>query len=261
MHEFQFYLLFVLLLWAFQWLRERVPRRLARLVVFGPPAVASLLLAAGYGARLGGIHLDHLRGIYLDHWHLFFLGTVAYWTLMGVMSSIWFWIYMVFALVLCKGHIMGGVGAGLAIHGLARLGLLDSKAQGRVLAYLGSRSYSIYLVHVLIGSNLARLLLRSNWVTETYLVLAVFFAVAMAASIIAAEILYRLIEWPAHRLARRISYERPSAAPALAGADAEEILPAGAQSTFPRLPGRWPSISRGAGQGWRRRFVQRSRAI
>ena len=36
--EIQFYLFFVLLLWAFQWLRERVPRRLARLVVFGPPA-------------------------------------------------------------------------------------------------------------------------------------------------------------------------------------------------------------------------------
>ena len=78
-------------------------------------------------------------------------------------------------MILCNGSILGGVGAGLAIQGFARLGLLDSKAPGRLLAYLGSRSYSIYLVHVLVGSNLARLLLRLNWVTETFLVLVGFF--------------------------------------------------------------------------------------
>ncbi len=241
--ELQFYLFFVLLLWSFQWLRERVPRRLARLVVFGPPAVASLLLAAGHGPVL--------RGIYLDHWHLFFLGTVTYWTLMGVMSSIWFWIYLVFALVLCNGQLLGGVGAGLAIQGFARLGLLDSKAFGRVLAYLGSRSYSIFLVHVLIGSNLARLLLRLNWVTETYLVLVGFFVVSLAASIIAAEILFRLIEWPSHRLARRITYESSSASPVRAGADAEQVFPVGtpAEPITARGPlaayinRRWPGIA------------------
>ena len=102
--EIQFYLFFILLLWAFQGLSKWLPRPLARHVVFVPPAVASFLLAAGHGPLL--------RGIHLDHWHLFFLGTVAYWTLMGVISAIWFWIYVAAMLLLCNGQILGASARG-----------------------------------------------------------------------------------------------------------------------------------------------------
>ena len=239
--------LFILLIWAFQWLRQHVPLRLARIVVFGPPAIASFLLVAGYGPAL---HLPPLRGIYLDAWHLFFLGTVAYWSLMGVISSIWVWIYMAVMVLFCHGNILGGVGCGLAIQTFARLGLLDSKKLGRVLPYIGSRSYSIYLVHVLVGSNLARLLLRANWIPETFLVLVGFFAISLAAAILAAEILYRLVEWPTHCLARKIAWEGPSAAADVTGPKPAVLSPSIPQFGLPkggglftnRMAQRWPAI-------------------
>ena len=180
--ELQFYLFFILLLWAFQWLRQR--RAFAAGTDRRVWTAGDRVHAFGRWLRdAGPWHCpDELRGIYLDHWHLFFLGTVAYWSLMGVISSIWFWVYIVFMLLLCKGSILGGVGCGLAILAIARLGLLDSKTRGRFLPYIGSRSYSIYLTHVLVGSNLARLLLRANWVPETFLVLTGFFVLSLAAS-------------------------------------------------------------------------------
>ena len=244
--ELQFYLLFVVLLWAFQWLRELAPRRLARLIVFAPAAIASLLVAGGHGPQL--------RGIYLDHWHLFFLGTAVYWSLMGLVSSIWFWIYLIFAIVLCNGSILGGVGCALAIGAFARLGLLDSTVPGRILPYLGSRSYSLFAVHVLVGSNLARVLLRLNWVPETFLVLLLFFAIALAASIVAAEILYRLIEWPTHRLSRKIALASPTTEADLVRGTAD-VLPALPQFAPPTAGGLLGNYLSGAGQKSSRRFA------
>jgi peptidoglycan/LPS O-acetylase OafA/YrhL len=241
--EVQFYLFFVLLLWTFQWLRERVPLRIARLAVFGPPALGSLLVAAGF--------LPTLRGIYFDHWHLFFLGTVLYWSLMGVISSIWFWVYMACMLLFCNGSILGGVGTGLAIEILARLGLLDGKQRGYFLRYVGSRSYSLYLVHVFVGSNVIRLLLRQQEISETFIVLVGFFIIGMIASFIAAEILFRLVERPSHRLARTVAWERPSLVPARVAPSMEQFPPkaplfgppTGTGLLATRLRENWPAVA------------------
>ncbi len=235
--EIQFYVLFVLLLWAFQWLRTLLPLRVARLVVFGPPALASLLMVAGY--------LPGLRGIHFDHWHLFFLGTVLYWSLMGVISTGWMWVYLVVMMVFCNGSILGGVGTGLVIIGFARLGRLESLQRGRFLLYVGSRSYSLFLVHVFVGSNLIRLLLRQQTIAETFLVLVGFFVAGMLASVVAAEILYRLIERPTHRLARQVAWESPAlagvsqpltAASSTVGLAANDLL-----TTF--VERRWPWLA------------------
>ena len=240
--EMQFYLFFVMLLWAFQWLRERVPLRIARLLVFGPPAIVSLLMASG--------HLPTMPGLFLDRWHFFFLGVLAYWALMGILSSVWFWIYVVAMLVHCDASILGGVGSGLVILGCGRLGLLEAKTRGRILPYLGSRSYSLYLVHVLVGSNLIRVLLRLNWVSTTPLVLIGYFVLAIIASLIAAEILYRLVERPTHLLGRRIAWQSPSAAPVAAQAETAKVSIAGTQC-LPAAAGssvsansalRWPAF-------------------
>jgi peptidoglycan/LPS O-acetylase OafA/YrhL len=197
--EIQFYLFFIALAWGFQWLGARMPRRAAALLVFGPPAIGSLLVAAGHGPRLSGI--------YLGEWHLFFFGTLIYWSLRNALPSLWIGLYAALMLLFCDGRLLGGVGAGLVIQCFALLGLLDSTPRLRLLSYLGSRSYSLCLVHVLVGVNLARLLMRLDYMTETFLVLEAFFVVALAASVVAAEVLYRSIESPTHRLARRISFQ------------------------------------------------------
>ena len=124
---------------------------------------------------------------------------------MGVVAPVWCWIYMV-SILLAGGSILGGVGAALAIHAGAVLAQLDAKTPGRVLQYLGSRSYSIFLVHMLVGSNVARLLLRGDYVTKKFFVLDVFFIIALAATLVTAEVLFRFIELPTHRLAEHLAF-------------------------------------------------------
>jgi hypothetical protein len=128
---------------------------------------------------------------------------------------------------------------------------LDSKTLGRFLPYLGSRSYSIYLVHVLVGSNLIRLLLRLNWAPNTLLVLLGYFALALLTSFLAAEILYRLVERPTHRLGRRIAWESPTAAPTVRAKDRAKVLPGATQFAPSPAEGlfathvkrRWPAFA------------------
>jgi peptidoglycan/LPS O-acetylase OafA/YrhL len=73
----------------------------------------------------------------------------------------------------------------------------------RVFVYLGGISYSLYLLHPLIGGPVVSLGARySSGLAWEVLVLAV----AIAASVAAAIGLHRLVEMPAQRLSSRISY-------------------------------------------------------
>ena len=121
-----------------------------------------------------------------------------------MLSIAWFWLYLALALLFGNGTLLGGIGAALIIHGLVALDLLSLSPPGRILSYLGSRSYSIFLMQALVGRNVARLLLHLEGVTKTFLVLNAYFALATIATLGAAEILFRLVERPTHRAAQRI---------------------------------------------------------
>ncbi|HTU24673.1 MAG TPA: sulfatase-like hydrolase/transferase, partial [Pirellulales bacterium] len=167
-----------------------------------------------------------------------------------VTSTIWAWIYMLLMVLLCHDTILGGIGCGLAILAFGRLGLLDSKIRGVVLPYLGSRSYSIYLTHVVVGSNLIRALFLWSPLTKTLGVLLAYFAIAFLATLLVSELLFRLIERRSHRLARRIAWQSAAvvANPADGLAAATLTLPETAtvtiESLFPaRWMRRWPTVA------------------
>jgi peptidoglycan/LPS O-acetylase OafA/YrhL len=80
--------------------------------------------------------------------------------------------------------------------------------RSRLLTWLGTISYSLYLVHVPIGGrvvNLSARYARGLYTEITVLILAV------SASILAAYLLYWAVELPSQRLSSRISYRRTSA--------------------------------------------------
>lgn len=71
------------------------------------------------------------------------------------------------------------------------------------IAFFGSISYSVYLLHLPLGSRV--LSLGSNWAHTFWAKLGVI-VVAFAVTIAAAYLLYRFIERPSQNLSRRIKY-------------------------------------------------------
>lgn len=78
-----------------------------------------------------------------------------------------------------------------------------------LVAWLGSISYSLYLVHEAVGMPVMQLAARfgSAWMVE---ILAVSLSIAVA--LVSAAALHALVERPALRLASMVSYRRHSLA-------------------------------------------------
>lgn len=112
------------------------------------------------------------------------------------------------ALVATLGPVSAGVGIATAalIAGLGHAGP-DSRAgrwvRLRPLVWLGAISYSIYLLHIPIGTRVLSIGDRfADSVPAMVAVLAAGIAVTLAAS----HVMYRLVELPSQRLSSRIRY-------------------------------------------------------
>jgi peptidoglycan/LPS O-acetylase OafA/YrhL len=110
-----------------------------------------------------------------------------------------------------------GAGGMLVLVGASTLVLspLLYVSVGRILAqrriqWLGTRSFSLYLVHHPIGVAIIALLHGPGF--------GLLLLIALPTSLLAAEIFYRGIERPAHRLARRVGHDRRSVEVGLASA-------------------------------------------
>ncbi len=225
--EIQLYLVFILLEWAACAVSGRAVRPSVRLLFFGVPTIWSLLVFAEIGP-LGW------TGVFVPYWFMYFLGVVTWWTLSGVVSARWLWCTV--AASAMSAVYMASIEAGtaiatvLAIYAAARLNRLDNLLSGPVFQYFGRISYSFYLIHALVGNNLVRLLQRvvlhwqggefnfgrgftTDHISVNGLWSLLIFMVAMAASVAAAHMLYKIVESPSHRLSRRIRLV-PDPAPA-----------------------------------------------
>lgn len=85
----------------------------------------------------------------------------------------------------------------LIVSVFAAIAILTIKADWRVLRFFGNISYSLYLVHLPIGLRVLKLSGNKYAVS----------ALALFVSIVAAYLLYRLVELPAQRWASQIAYQ------------------------------------------------------
>ncbi|MEO6725173.1 MAG: acyltransferase [Blastocatellia bacterium] len=93
----------------------------------------------------------------------------------------------------------------IALVGTATaLAILLLSLQSRVLFFLGSISYSLYLIHVPIGGRVINLGMRLTHTLPSQLGVL---AVALTVSIGAAYLLYRFVERPAQEWSSRIQYQ------------------------------------------------------
>lgn len=184
-YEFVFYLSIGLL---FPW----VARKGQRLSFLGLAAASMMLIAfLDWPARV----LLFIMGLQVYR-HLI-LGDPA-WRNLVVLGS---------CLVLMAqtgASLEGGVGFAVALllSNYTRVPAVPT-AVGRMLGRLGLVSYSLYLIHVPVGGRVVNLGKRFISSEVEYLVLSL---TALGVSLLVSIVVFRLVERPAQRMARRISF-------------------------------------------------------
>ena len=145
-----------------------------------------------------------LKPFVFQHMFLFALGITTFWYYQGLVSCRTY----IFLSALCAFGVAYSLGFGEMIVGTATayvIAAFPNLKTGRVLTYFGAISYSLYLVHLPIGGRVLGLMERIPVIPELLGVL-----IATAASVIAADILYRLVEKPSLKLASTVSYRKRS---------------------------------------------------
>jgi peptidoglycan/LPS O-acetylase OafA/YrhL len=199
-YELQFYLALVVLAGVWQWLR---PALRSRWIVFGPLWIASLLCVAVSPDPTG-------EALFVYGWPYFFLGVAVNWVHNGDEPPHALAIIAAgTAAVLPFAPLKAGIAlvTAAAIYGVSASGKLTSLTLGRAMQYLGRISYSLYLVHMLVGTPLLRFGLRHLGPVHFSTAVALT-CLAVAASVAAAHILYVVVERPAVRWSHRLRAAR-----------------------------------------------------
>jgi peptidoglycan/LPS O-acetylase OafA/YrhL len=199
--EMQLYLVFVLMLLLVQHFglgtrRENVTAA----------ALLALLAAVSLAEQSGAFRLP-TRTWFIEYWHEFFLGILVAWTLRGKVGPGWFWVVaaaMAVATFLPEANVRAAVslGTGLVLYGMGRLGRLRQGWASGPLPFLGRLSYSFYLIHAVVLARLVRGMARAGYPPEEHGLLAA--GLGLALSLLAAYVLYRLVERPCVALSRRL---------------------------------------------------------
>jgi peptidoglycan/LPS O-acetylase OafA/YrhL len=213
--EFQFYLAYVLGLGLVQWLSRQTPRLPGwfwPVLTFGGLAIASL----------GWWNLERRYENFVPYFFcLFFVGIAAFWSVTNQAPRWVFWVYA--GLVLARLgatdalhfdrlgaslELKAALACGISIVVLHRAGRLATALDWPWLQFLGRVSYSLYLIHFAVAHLVTTLAERVLGAPLAPRMAAVTLLVALLASLVAAQVLYRVVEAPSVRLANR--FRRPS---------------------------------------------------
>lgn len=195
--EVQFYVFFLLLVG----LSQRVGDvRFSRLAVLAPLTVVSLTIQAGLMAEP--------RAWMFKFWYLFQLGVVAYWATAKQLKHSDFFAYLAVLTALLAWHpsVTGAMGlaTGLLLYLAGRYDFLTTLDYAP-LQFLGRRSYSLYLIHPVIGVPFAYFFARKFFGTPVSAPAAVVcMLTAIVVSVAGANLLYMFVEAPSVELSSRL---------------------------------------------------------
>jgi peptidoglycan/LPS O-acetylase OafA/YrhL len=133
-----------------------------------------------------------------------------------------------YAVLLAAATLLALVTTGFVVTTAAALAvcaILFLKMRYRVFQFLGSISYSLYLIHSPIGRRALNVFLRAGGAQTTAGRLAAIFA-ATVVSIVAAYVLYRLVERPAQRWSASLRYRQPRTPAETRPEELEQLNPA-----------------------------------
>jgi peptidoglycan/LPS O-acetylase OafA/YrhL len=203
--EFQFYLLFL----ATLAIAQQVPRWFRRAslepasvvtVAFFPVAAYSVLV------RVGVIPAG-VRGLVFEYWCTLHLGLLLGWAYTGQIRERWL---LGYALMLIACFAMGGdtkslvaTLLGMTLYLAGRMNYLVDGLNWRPVQYFGRLSFSLYLIHMVLGVRVLNLGVRWSGEHVSLPVAAGYLLLAVGVSVAAADLFNRWIEQPSQRLSRR----------------------------------------------------------
>jgi peptidoglycan/LPS O-acetylase OafA/YrhL len=202
-YEIQFYLVLVLATGLVQ--RARVPA--ARWLVFGPLWLLALGHVTGY--------VELPRALFTFAWPYFFLGVIVNWTrdrAAGPVALAAIWVSALVVFPTADAEITVAMLASIVLYAVSKADKLGVTL-GRGLQYLGRISYSLYLTHMLVGTPLVRLGIRTLGTRPDLPRAIVLVVAAVAISILAAHLFHVMIERPAVRWSHRLrQFKEPARA-------------------------------------------------
>jgi peptidoglycan/LPS O-acetylase OafA/YrhL len=206
-YEVQFYLMLVLMMGATQRLVASGPAVWwrSRWTIALPVWIFALICASGR------LPLTEAFAIYC--WPYFFLGVAVNWAHHNDIKPLTVGLLFAgsaLALLFVQENIhyqpeqiaMAILTAG-SIFAVSRAGKLATWTLGRALQYLGRISYSLYLVHMLLGTPSMRFGIRLLGKQPTFGVALGLMIISTAISIVTAHVMYVLVERPATRFSKR----------------------------------------------------------
>ena len=199
--EVQFYLACILLIGVGQRVVGRASWEGGR----GQALVLSALFVPLFLASLA-YRLTYQNWTALDFWHMFSLGALLDWSLAGQIPRFAFWVPSLIAgasgIAFREPLIVVAVVVAVILAGSAEIGLLASGLGSRALLYFGRISYSLYLVHFLVGMRLIRHVVRIVGASPSAALAT--YALAFVTSVAAAHLLHVAVERPALLLGKRL---------------------------------------------------------
>lgn len=198
--EIQFYLVFLLVMIAVTKLTPRLGReRALDAVLWSCTALANLWPI--------GLAPFHVHGLFVEHWYMFLAGVLVWRAREGAPTATAVAIGNLAILgIATLGHAdvpaAVGVLSGIVILLVARMGKLETMLGHRVFQFLGTISYSLYLVHNPVLGTVFRF---GHWITGRSIALEAFWlVVSLASCVFAAWVFHRLVESPSVRLSHRV---------------------------------------------------------
>lgn len=199
--EFQFYLFYAVC--ALLSLAGGRMHRWAGIALFVLTTFASLSITA-FHLNLRGLFAPH--NFFLGTWYLFVFGVLAafawvrpntrYWMIFPMLLAFVVW------LVVHDKALLVGLVAFAAILLASFLGRMGSWLSNPIAQYIGSRSYSIYLVHWVVGLRFIDLIHR--FAPQSLWSACLCSLAGFAVTLLASELLYRLLEKPSLRFSQVI---------------------------------------------------------
>lgn len=210
--EIQFYLLFILLMAV-----GKKGRSLRAGFSFTNWSVALVGLSGAACLVIKYFYLDNAW--FFSFWYYFVAGVLAYLAWQRLIAPRWLWAFLALfaasatispvppsAHSTAMGGMMAGIFTALALYATGSAGVIGSWGGGAALQWLGRISYSLYLIHLSVLSLILRLGFKMTGTNPAFAL--VWSALALAASVGAALLLYRFIEMPSLQLAARFKQAR-----------------------------------------------------
>jgi peptidoglycan/LPS O-acetylase OafA/YrhL len=211
-YEIQFYLVFVSALILARTLRIQIGEQTTHVIMASLGALSFLWSVIIFFSPVD----TPIHGLFLSRWYQFFLGYLAMRCCLENRIAPNFIIGSVLILVASLLYSKSGADNGLSTLIVAWLLIAATKWQkmsiwlsGRATQFLGRISYSLYLIHSVVGWRFIKLLHKIHGADFTPLQAWLALGASVGISVLSAWMMYKLIEAPALKVCHQIRMDRP----------------------------------------------------